>query len=304
MQEQSAIEGVVVVDKPADWTSHDVVNKIRRIAGTKRVGHLGTLDPMATGVLPLVVGRATRLAQFYTRAEKVYDAIVCFGFATATYDSQGERTGEIHPCQFTRERLDEELNRFRGTFQQTPPPVSAKKVGGVPAYKLARKNVDVQLQPVEVTVHDLIVHEVHLESAGQPHARIEVHCTAGTYLRAIAHDLGQALGCGAHLSRLRRLRSGDFSIDQARTLEQLAELSHQGRLREAVIPPALLLPQFPSEIVDSITASQIRQGRDFRVSPFRPAKGAPLVKAVTAEGDLIAIGEARLPHLYHPMLVL
>ncbi|MEZ5399322.1 MAG: tRNA pseudouridine(55) synthase TruB [Bryobacteraceae bacterium] len=293
-----AIDGVIVVDKPAGWTSHDVVNKIRRIADTKKVGHLGTLDPMATGVLPLVVGRATRLAQFYTKADKVYDGVIRFGVATDTYDSEGEPVGDSRPCEFTPEDMERELGRFRGTFPQTPPPVSAKKIGGVPAYKLARKKVDVEIPPVEVTVHSIRI----LES-GPCELRAEVHCSAGTYLRAIAHDLGAALGCGAHLASLRRLRSGDFSIEQAKTLDELAALREGGRLGEALIPAARLVPQFPSETVDTLTASQIRQGRDFRVSPFRGAKGAPMVKAVTAAGELVAIGEAVLPHLYHPVLV-
>ncbi len=299
MNEDKALDGVVVVDKPAGWTSHDVVGKMRRIAGTKKVGHLGTLDPMATGVLPLVIGRATRLAQFYTRAEKVYDALVCFGFATDTYDSQGMPSSDPRPCDFTPDQLEEALSRFRGTFLQTPPPVSAKKVGGIPAYKLARKKIEVELEPVEITVHSLRVLDI------QPaQLRIEVHCSGGTYLRGIAHDLGAALGCGGHLGSLRRLRSGDFSIEQSRTIDELILLREEDRFGEALIGPAHLLPQFPAETVDAITAAQIRQGRDFRVSPFRPAKGALLVKAVSQEGDLVAIGEARLPHLYHPILVL
>jgi len=135
-------------------------------------------------------------------------------------------------------------------------------------------------------------------------AEVRVHCSAGTYLRSIAHEAGQALGCGAFLRTLRRVASGDFKIESARTLEQLAEMAAAGRIDEAVIPAAKLLPEFPMELVDSITAGQIRNGRDFRVSPFQPRKGARYVKAVTSQGDLIAIGEARLPHLYHPVLVL
>lgn len=295
---ENAIDGVIVVDKPAGWTSHDVVNKVRRIVGTKKVGHLGTLDPMATGVLPLVVGRATRLAQFYTKADKVYDGVIRFGMATGTYDSQGEPVGEPRECDFTPEDLERELGRFSGTFLQTPPPVSAKKIGGVPAYKLARKKVEVEIPPVEVTVTSLRV-----IGAGPGELRVEVACSAGTYMRSIAHELGAALGCGGHLASLRRLRSGDFSIGQANTIAQLEELRAEGRLAEAVIAPAKLLPGFPNEIVDAITAAQIRQGRDFRVSPFRGAKGAPMVKAVTMEGELVAIGEAVLPHLYHPVVV-
>ena len=293
------MDGVIVVDKPREWTSHDVVNKMRRLAGTKKVGHLGTLDPSATGVLPLVIGRATRLAQFYTRNDKVYEGVVHFGYATDSYDGDGEPISPAQEVTLDRARLDEILERFRGKFAQTPPPVSAKKIGGRPAYVLARKHLPVELQPVDVEVFSLDLLEV--EGA---EARVRVHCSAGTYLRSIAHEAGQALGCGAFLKSLRRTASGDFRIESARTLEQLAVLSESGRLHEALIPAAQMLPEFPSELVDSITEGQIRNGRDFRVSPFQTRRGARYVKAVTAAGDLVAIGEARLPHLYHPMLVL
>jgi tRNA pseudouridine55 synthase len=293
------VDGVIIVDKPRDWTSHDVVNKMRRLAGTKKVGHLGTLDPGATGVLPLVIGRATRLAQFYTRNDKVYEGTIHFGYATSTYDAEGEPTSPAQDVTLTPERLESILSRFRGKLAQVPPPVSAKKIGGRPAYELVRKQKPVELKPVEVEVHSL-----ELLSVEGPEARVRVHCSAGTYLRSIAHEAGQALGCGAHLKSLRRTASGDFRINSARTLEQLAELAQAGRLEEALIPAAQLLPEFPAELVDAITAGQIRNGRDFRVSPFQVTKGARYVKAVTATGELVAIGEARLPHVYHPVLVL
>ena len=293
------MDGVIVVDKPREWTSHDVVNKMRRFAGTKKVGHLGTLDPSATGVLPLVIGRATRLAQFYTRNDKVYEGVLHFGYSTDSYDGDGEPTSEAREVTLDRAQVDQILSSFRGKFAQTPPPVSAKKIGGRPAYVLARKHLPVELQPVGVEVYSLELLEV--EGA---EAQVRVHCSAGTYLRSIAHEAGQTLGCGAFLKSLRRTASGDFRIEFARTLEQLAELSESGRLNEALIPAAQMLPEFPSELVDSITEGQIRNGRDFRVSPFQTRKGARYVKAVTPAGDLVAIGEARLPHLYHPMLVL
>jgi tRNA pseudouridine55 synthase len=293
------MDGVIVVDKPSGWTSHDVVNKVRRIAGTKRVGHLGTLDPLATGVLPLVVGRATRLSQFYSRSEKVYDAVIRFGYATDTYDAEGNPTSEPVAFAPTPEQAEALLAGFRGVIEQTPPPVSAKKIAGTPAYKLARNKQEVDLKPVAVTIFSLEL----LELSGAD-IRIRVHCSAGTYLRSIAHEVGLAAGCGAFLLSLRRLMAADFTIDEARTLETLASLAADGRLAEAVIPAAKLLPQFPAETVDALTAGQIRHGRDFRVSPFRIAKGAKYVKAVTADGSLVAIGEARLPNIYHPILVL
>jgi len=293
------MDGVIVVDKPRDWTSHDVINRVRRLAGTRKVGHLGTLDPSATGVLPLVIGRATRLAKFYTRNDKLYEGVIHFGYSTDSYDADGEPTSPESSYVPHTAEIEAALGQFRGKLRQIPPPVSAKKVAGKPAYVLARKNQPVELKPVEIEIYCLEI--LRVEGA---EAEVRVHCAAGTYLRSIAHEAGQILGCGAFLKELRRTASGDFKIEAARTLEQLAELAEADRLSEALIPVAQLLPEFPSERVDSITAGQIRNGRDFRVSPFQARKNARYVKAVTAQGDLVAIGEARLPHLYHPVLVL
>ena len=294
---------MIIVDKPSGWTSHDVVNKMRRFAGTRKVGHLGTLDPSATGVLPLVIGRATRLAQFYTRNDKIYEGVIHFGQSTDSYDADGEPASPEVAVTLDRAAVDAALDQSRGEFEQMPPPVSAKKIGGTPAYELVRKKQPVELKAVPVKVYELEVLSIVNQCDGCE-AAVRVHCSAGTYLRSIAHDAGQALGCGAYLKNLRRTASGDFRIETARTLEQLAALSEEGRLAEALVPAAHLLPEFPAETVDAITAGQIRNGRDFRVSPFRPRAGTRFVKAVNSEGDLIAIGEARLPHLYHPVLVL
>ncbi len=276
-----------------------MVNKIRRWAGTRKVGHLGTLDPSATGVLPLVVGRATRLAQFYTRNDKIYEGILHFGYATDTYDADGKAVSPEVAVTLDAEQLETVIARFRGPLAQVPPPVSAKKIDGRPAYELARKQQPVELKPANIEVYALEV--LAIDGC---EATVRVHCSAGTYLRSIAHEAGQALGCGAFLRSLRRTASGDFKIDVARTMEELGALAEDGRFDEAVIPAAQLLPEFPTEVVDAITAGQIRNGRDFRTSPFQASKGARYVKAVSPHGDLIAIGEARLPHLYHPVLVL
>jgi tRNA pseudouridine55 synthase len=292
------LDGVIVADKPEGWTSHDVVNKVRRIAGTKKVGHLGTLDPIATGVLPLVIGRATRLAQFYTRNDKVYDVVIRFGYATDSYDRAGAPTSpETYP-EITREALEDLLPRFTGEIRQVPPPVSAKKVAGVRAYQLARRNAAVELEPVTVNIYSLQLKEVE---GGE--ARLVAHCSAGTYVRSLAHDLGQLLGCGAHLRDLRRTASGDFGEEHAHRLDELAALASEDRLGEALIPPARLLPEFPTVYVDDLVSGQIRQGRNFPVSAFvKP--GSRYVKALTRAGDLVAIGEAKLPNLYHPVVVL
>ncbi len=294
------MNGIIVVDKPEGWTSHDVVNKMRRLANTKKVGHLGTLDPIATGVLPVVIERATRLAQFYVRRDKTYEAVIRFGFSTDTYDRAGVATSpETAPPVLDAATVEAWLQNFRGKFLQTPPPVSAKKVAGRPAYELARKNIAVELAPVEVQVYELKL--LGIEGAD---VRVRAFCSAGTYLRGIAHELGLAAGCGAHLLQLRRTESGDFSLHQARTLEALQALSAEGRLSEALIPAAQLLPEFPSEFVDEITEGHIRQGRDFPVSPFRVQKGSRYVKAISRAGELVAIGEVKLPNLYHPAVVL
>ena len=293
------MDGAIVVDKQGGLTSHDVVDRVRRLVQTRKVGHLGTLDPLATGVLPLVCGRATRLAQFFVLGEKKYDAWIRFGYSTDTYDSEGAPTSSPTEPSFSREDLERALNHFRGSFPQTPPPVSAKKVAGTPAYKLARRHIAVELKPVEVTVLSLELIEFQADEA-----RIVVRCSAGTYLRSIAHELGRQLGCGAFIERLRRTASGEFDESQAHTLEALGELAQSGRLQDALIPVSQLLPHFPSALVDAVTAGNIRQGKDFRLSPFQPAPHARYVKAVTQEGDLVAIGEARLPHLYHPAVVL
>ena len=288
-----------MVDKPAGWTSHDAVAKMRRIAGTKRVGHLGTLDPIATGVLPLVIGKATRLARFYTRSDKIYEAVVRFGFSTTTYDRAGEPTSPVTEPAVDRDGLERHLANFRGELMQVPPPVSAKKVDGVRAYKLVRQNVAVELAPSPVEVYELDLLEVK-----GAEARIRAHCSGGTYMRSIAHDLGQAMGCGAHLRDLRRTRSGEFLVEQARTLAELEALAAADRLLDALVPAAIMLPAFPSVAVDDVTVGHIRQGRNFPVSPFRLPQAGRYVKAVSREGELVAIGEAVLPNLYHPLIVM
>jgi len=316
------LDGVIVVDKPEGWTSHDVVGKMRSILSGKprgilsgnprsivgdkplraaktKVGHLGTLDPIATGVLPLVIGHATRLAQFYTHSDKLYDGLVRFGRATNTYDRAGEPLGERCEIQIDPGELEGHLVNFRGKFMQTPPPVSAKKVDGRRAYELARKDIAVELAPVEVQVYELTV--LAIDGAD---VRIHAHCSGGTYVRSIAHDLGQSLGCGAHLAELRRLASGEFKIEQARTIAQLESLADGDRLIDAIVPASQMMPGFPAVLVDDVTAAQIRNGRNFPASPFRSQPASQYVKAVTREGQLVAVGEAVLPNVYHPLVVL
>jgi tRNA pseudouridine55 synthase len=293
------MDGIIVLDKPAGISSHDAVQKLRRIAGIKRIGHLGTLDPIGTGVLPLVLGRATRLSRFFLHHDRTYEAEIRFGFSTDTYDVCGEPTSEKQDVTLDCGQLEELIAPFRGRLSQVPPPVSAKKIGGVPAYKLARRNKPVELEAVEVEVYEFALREVEGSLA-----RVTVRCSAGTYLRSLAHELGQRLGVGAHVAALRRTSMGEFRIEMAHTVEQLEALRQQGRLDEALLSLTQVLPEIPTERVDAATAAQIGHGRDFRVSPYGNRKGAKQVKAVDPQGRVVAIAEARLPLLYHPIVVL
>jgi tRNA pseudouridine55 synthase len=212
------MNSVLIIDKPAGLTSHDVVNRARRILRERSIGHLGTLDPMATGVLPLVTGNLTRLAQFYTASEKTYEGTIRFGFATDTYDAEGDATTEPKQVTLRPEEIESLAARFRGVIQQTPPPFSAKKIKGVPAYKLARQHKEVVLQPVQVEIKKFEILAIENDRV-----RFRAHVTSGTYMRSVAHDMGRELACGAHLESLRRTAVAEFTLEDAHTLEQLAE---------------------------------------------------------------------------------
>jgi tRNA pseudouridine55 synthase len=211
------MNGVLIIDKPAGLTSHDVVNRVRRLLNQRSVGHLGTLDPMATGVLPLVIGNFTRLAQFYVSSEKTYEGTIRFGFCTDTYDAEGEPTSEPKEVSLRQEDLEPALARFRGVIEQIPPPFSAKKIKGVPAYKLARKQKEVKLAAVQVEIKELEVLGVDVNRM-----RFRARVASGTYMRSVAHDLGRVMACGAHLESLRRTAVAEFTVDDAHTLEELA----------------------------------------------------------------------------------
>src|SRR5689334_12463943 len=211
------MNGVLIIDKPASLTSHDVVNRVRRILRQPSVGHLGTLDPLATGVLPLVAGNLTRLAQFYTSSDKTYEGAIRFGFATDTYDSDGQSIGDARELKASLEEIRKLAGQFIGLIEQMPPPFSAKKINGVPAYKLARKRQDVPLKPVQVEIK-----EFEISVLDGDRASFRARVASGTYMRSVAHDLGQQLGCGAHLASLRRTVLGEFNLSQAYTLEELS----------------------------------------------------------------------------------
>ena len=222
-----------------------------------------------------------------------------FGWATTSYDRDGEVVGEKREVVLDRAELERCLGPFRGEILQTPPAVSAKKVDGKRAYELARKHIAVELEPVKVQIYELEV--LAVEGA---EARLRVHCSGGTYVRSIAHDVGRLMGCGAHLRELRRLSSGEFRIGQARTLPQLERLAADERLIDALVPAADMLPAFPSVFVEDAVVRDIRNGRNFPASPFRAQPESRHVKAITREGELVAIGEAVLANLFHPAVVL
>jgi tRNA pseudouridine55 synthase len=211
------MNGVLIIDKPSGLTSHDVVNRVRRILQQRSIGHLGTLDPMATGVLPLVTGNLTRLAQFYTGSEKIYEGTIRFGFATDTYDAEGQPITPEQNVTLQPDEIEAAAARFRGTIEQTPPPFSAKKIHGVPAYKLARQQKEVVLKPVQVEIKEFAILAVEADRV-----RFRARVASGTYMRSVAHEMGQLLTCGAHLESLRRTAVAEFTLEDAHTLEELA----------------------------------------------------------------------------------
>ncbi len=290
------MNGVVIIDKPPGLTSHDVVNRVRRILHERSVGHLGTLDPSATGVLPLVLGSFTRLAQFYTASEKTYEGVIRFGFATDTYDAEGEPTGPAQNVSLTLEQVKELGRRFQGVIEQTPPPFSAKKIHGVPAYKLARKHKEVTLQPVQVEIKEFEILSVEGDRA---HFRARV--ASGTYMRSVAHDMGQQLGCGAHLESLRRTAVAEFSLAEAHTLQDLEIAFKDGHIEEFFIHPRMLLPLFPAVTATEEMAARIRNGRTVNLPEFSRARQ---VKVFQGQRELIAIATRVAGTLFHPKIVL
>ncbi len=225
------MNGVLIIDKPSGLTSHDVVNRVRRILQQRSIGHLGTLDPMATGVLPLVTGNLTRLAQFYTTSEKIYEGTIRFGFATDTYDAEGQPTTPEQKVTLRTEEIETAAAHFRGLIEQTPPPFSAKKIHGVPAYKLARQQKEVVLKPVQVEIKEFAILTVEADRV-----RFRARVASGTYMRSVAHEMGHLLACGAHLESLRRTAVAEFTLEDAHTLEELAAAAGNCRVARAPSP--------------------------------------------------------------------
>lgn len=311
------IDGILVVDKPQGKTSHDVVEGVRRLIGFRQIGHLGTLDPLATGVLVLALGRATRLARFYAGRRKRYTCAVRFGFATDTYDADGEALSADAAPSLDAAQVEELAAQFTGKLQQVPPSFSAKKIHGRPAHELARKHKQVNLQPVEVEVH-----EFKLTGCEGSIARFTVECGSGTYIRSLANDMGKLHGSGAHLAEIVRTAVGEFTLDHAVTFQELMDDAKAGKIADRVIRLENLLPDLPRANVLPIVEKRVRHGATFNLplAQIQPGKttaaqGAPAqldsgewkpsrLRVFNQQGQLIAIAEPVVPRTYRPVLVL
>jgi tRNA pseudouridine55 synthase len=289
------MNGLLILDKPAGMTSHDVVSIVRRATGEKSIGHLGTLDPMATGVLPLLLGKYTRLAQFFGQAEKKYTGTIHFGFATDTFDADGTPASEPLALTQSLEELKLLAVPFHGELDQMPPVFSAKKIDGVPAYKLARAGKDVPVKTARITIHGFELLRLEGDTAS-----FAMHVSAGGYVRSVAHELGELAGCGAHLSSLRRTQAGLCTLEQAITLDSLKRLS-VAEIEARLPHPRTLLPEIPSVTVDEQMAGRIRNGMQVNLPEF---SDAPLIKVFTAPRELLCIARRIAGTLSQPFVVM
>lgn len=278
------MDGILVLDKPSNWTSHDVVAKVRRLTGIKRIGHTGTLDPMATGVLVLCLGKATRIVEYMIGHDKRYRATLRLGIETDTYDAQGQVTAQ-YPIEVSEAALREVLEKFVGDIEQVPPMFSAIKRDGNKLVDLARRGVEVKREPRRVTIYsiDLIRFEA-------PDANIDVHCSSGTYIRSLAHDVGRALGCGAHLSELTRTAVGDFTLDQAETLDSFEAAVEDGAWQTLLHPLDAGLAEFPSITLSEDDAARARYGMTVPMLPTNSLDiEADLIRAYDPNGHIVGL---------------
>jgi tRNA pseudouridine55 synthase len=279
------MNGIFIVDKPKGRTSHDIVQEIRKRFNISKVGHLGTLDPMATGVLPVCAGKATRIAQYLPASPKEYTGEIRFGYSTTTYDSEGTPASEEVAVNLTPTELELAMRHLTGEIDQIAPSFSAKKFGGVPSYKLARRGTPLEIAPVRVTVYEFVVTELVL-----PVMPFRVVCSPGTYIRSLAHDLGRRLGCGAHLASLRRTRSGDFTDEEAVPLEKLS--------RSDLIPLDRLLQSWARIEVDGLEENRVLHG-----NPIPGAGPAGFARIFNKQGRFLAVASVE-NGLVRPRLVL
>jgi len=286
------MNGLLILDKPSGLTSHDVVSLVRRASGERSVGHLGTLDPMATGVLPLLLGKWTRLAQFFGSADKSYTGTIRFGFATDTFDAEGTPTDEEQPLRLALDELRTLSEKFRGTIDQVPPVFSAKKIGGVPAHKLARQGKEVAVKPARITIHDFT-----LTSLEGNVASFIMSVSAGGYVRSVAHELGQLAGCGAHLASLRRTQAGPFTLADAITREQLIAAANNGAVASLLLHPRTVLKEMPAVTADESSRVKLRNGMAVNLPDF---SDEPLIRIFSNSHDLFGIGRRIAKTLIQP----
>ncbi len=286
------MNGLLIFDKPAGLTSHDVVSLVRRASGERSVGHLGTLDPMATGVLPLLLGKWTRLAQFFGAAEKHYEGTIRFGWATDTYDADGKRTTEPQVLRCSLDEIRTLSGRFHGTLDQLPPVFSAKKIGGVPAHRLARAGKDVPVKPTRITIHEFTL--LDLEGGC---AAFSMEVSAGGYVRSVAHELGLLAGCGAHLLALRRVQAGPFTLAEAVTREQLIEAANAGTVGQLLLHPRSVLAEMPAVAADEAAQGKLRNGLAVNLPEF---SSAPLLRIFNGQRELLGIGRRIAGTLIQP----
>lgn len=273
--------GFLILDKPRGFTSHDVVARVRRLTGERRVGHAGTLDPLATGVLVVCLGKATRLAEYVSEGDKIYRAEVRLGVVTDTWDAEGAILSEADPSPITRQAVEEVLARFTGEIWQTPPAFSALKQQGRPLYRLARRGVTVEPPPRRVTIY-----RISLDLWAPPRMTLTVYCSKGTYIRSLAHDIGQALGVGAHLAGLVRLAVGPFRLEEAISLEALARSAQEGDWPVHLVPMARALEHLGAVVVEGPILEDILHGRQV---PLEHPQKEGLCAAYDVHGELLAI---------------
>ena len=306
-----ALRGFLNIDKPAGITSFDVVRQIRRAAGVRKVGHAGTLDPAATGVLPIAIGDATKLIDELVDSEKSYRGVIRFGAATDTYDADGEVVSECDASAVTREAIEAQLNQFRGAIEQVPPAFSAVKRDGVPAYKAARRGEPMQLDPRPVTVYELAIGDLDTTDPTHPAVTAEVRCSRGFYVRSLAHDLGTVLGVGAHLDGLCRTAVGPFDVADATPLDRACELIEAGETEDLAHAMDAVLTSWPAVIAGRRDTADLRQGRDIIAMPRRDYVAPPVAegkerraRCYGPDGELVAlIRQGLVVGAWHPYRV-
>ncbi|KEO82978.1 tRNA pseudouridine(55) synthase TruB [Tumebacillus flagellatus] len=283
------MNGILVVNKPAGLTSQQVVSRARRILGMKKIGHTGTLDPDVTGVLPLCLGTATRVAEYLLDQAKAYRGEVTFGWSTSTQDASGEVLESVDEVRLTEEAVRSAFAAFLGPISQIPPKYSAIKIDGKRAYDLARQGEDVEIPAREVTIYNLEIEEMDL-SLPHPKVRFTVECSKGTYVRTLCHDLGQKLGIPAHMSHLVRTRSGPFTLEMAMTLEEIQSYVEDGTIESRLQPLGAALPHVPVHLVPEVLERRVHNGRDFTIKKVLPGTDVgSLIRMESREGQLLAL---------------